>query len=192
MAYLCGVSACFQACGEEIGLDPMSVMCINVFTFVSRWSPRHGPTPQRCKDPSAQGTRLPEPARGDGARRAVPVERVLRPARPAAGQVRDAAPGARGRHLGEPGGRQLRRLPTHLVSGAARLRSGRTAGTAAGPAGTAAAPQAHRRGGGSVAGGEGQTAGTGRRRSGRAGAGTLRRLGPSPQHRPRPGPGKKR
>ena len=57
-----------------------------------------------------------------------------------------------------------------LVSGAARLRGGRAAGPAAGPAGTAPAPQAQRRGGRGAAGGEERTAGTDRRRAGRAGA----------------------
>ena len=79
----------------------------------------------------------------------------------------------------------------HLVPGAACLRGGRAAGPAARPARTATAAQAQRRGGRGVAGGEERTAGADRRRLGRARARTLRHLGPSPQHRPRPRSGKK-
>ncbi len=193
----------FPPIREKGGLDAVARVCINIFTFLSRRSPRDGQTPRRRQDPLPQAARVSQPARGEGARRAVPVEPVLRPARPAPGQVRDAAPRARGRRAGEPCRRELRRagepcrrelrrLAAHLVSGAARLGGGRAAGPAAGPAGTPPAAQAHRRGGRGAAGGEERTAGTDRRRPGRVGARPLRHLGSSPQHRPRSRAGKKR
>ena len=148
--------------------------------------------PADAKTRFPQGTWLPEPARGHGARRAVPVERVLRPARPAPGQVRDAAPRARGRCAGEPRRRELRRLAAHLVSGAARLGSGRAAGPAAGPPGapparTSSATRWSRL----LRAAKNEHPELTAAGPGRAGARALRHLGPSPQHRPRPRAGKK-
>ena len=61
----------FSPIQEKSGIDAVAGVCINILTFPSRWSPRDGQTPRRRKDPLPQGARLPEPARGDGARRAV-------------------------------------------------------------------------------------------------------------------------
>ena len=86
-------------------------------------------------------------------------ERVLRPARPGAGQVRDAAPGPRGRAVGQPERGELRAVATVVLPGADGLRGGRPAGAAAQEARTAAGPQAVRGGGGGAARGAGGAAG---------------------------------
>ena len=140
---------------------------------------------QRPAAPCPQGAWLPDP-RPDAVRDAVPVQPVLRSARPAPGQVRDAAACAKTACRSATRS-ELRRLAPHGT--AARLRIGRPAGAAAAPPRspqpTSSATKSSRSRTAK------QAAGPEHPRPGRAGAGALRPPGPSPQHRTRAHAGKK-
>src|SRR5262245_22774897 len=146
----------------------------------------HAPTPglQRRIAPSARRLEPPPP---EGGRPLVPPRRVLRPARPGAGQVRDAAPRPRRgvrRHRGHSG---LRVLPSRLLSGPGALPPRRPAGLDPATTRTPSCPQTlrpHRR---FPAPTPASRSVAPSRRARGAGSRAVRPRGPSPQHRTRLG-----
>src|SRR6266702_4389225 len=102
---------------------------IIVFTLI--WSLSlefvHGDRPtQRGQAPRAAAAGEPQSAPRCRDASAVSGRRVLRSSRSAAGQVRDAARGARGQAADQRGGQGVRFLPPVVLSGSGGLRTGRT------------------------------------------------------------------
>jgi hypothetical protein len=93
----------------------------------------HGRTAGQ-QGPGLAGARSAPPQAGPGSRSDLPAQRVLRPARPGDGQVRDDPPGAGGAPAGQRGGQGLRLFAGGAVPGDGRLPEGGLAGPAATPA----------------------------------------------------------
>src|SRR5215467_11963260 len=96
---------------------------------------------------STASSSRPQPAVASCSRPRIHLRQpVLRPPRSGPGQVRDVAPGPRGRRVGQPGGSRVRLLSTVLLRGQGGLRGGRSARPAAAAPRAEAGAQALRRG----------------------------------------------
>ena len=147
-----------RACG--VRLDTGSYLVIIMLTVcpTHRWRCLHDGSPHRRQDAHPARTRLPQPPPRARARAPVPGQRLLRSPRSRAGQVRDAAPCARGRRVRQRQRRPIRVVPPYVLLGTTCLRGGRATGAVAGAARTAAAAQAQCRGGRGLARRPGATA----------------------------------
>src|SRR5215472_4255458 len=135
----------------------------------------------------------PQPTAGSGPRPGVHLRQpVLRPSRSGPGEVRDAAPGSRGRRVGQPGSRRLRLLATVLLRGEGGLRSRRPARPVAPAPGTEAGAQAHRGGRRPAPGGAGLRPIPECRADGSTARGGARAPGASPQRGTGAGPATKK
>src|SRR5256712_5793858 len=168
-------------------------MYIIIFTQQASWNE----TAYGQKIPRSQGSRPPAPGRLASSprarhRRLVCDSRVFRSPRLGAGQVRNAATRATRGTRREPIGGGLWLLAPHLLSGASGLPAGRAARAHATEARAKGCPQVDRRRARVRPSGASGRSLSAPRRAGVTRQGSVRRHGPSPEHRARFGaPSKK-
>ena len=191
--YACSIDV-IESRAYGLRLDTCSHIVIVMLTLCSTHRRRclHGTSPHRRQDAHLARTRLPQPSPRARARPTVPGQRLLRSPRSPAGQVRDAAPCARGRRVRQRQRRPIRVVPPYVLPGATCLRGGRAAGAIAEAARTATAAQAQRRGGRGLARRPGATTAAQFPGTRRTGARAVRPLGAPAQCRARAGAEKKR
>src|SRR5215510_8476577 len=126
-------------------LDASSLLNIIVITsiYLGEEVPHAQTETARSQTRSAQTPRGVEPAPAPGPPCALSRAQLLRPPRLGAGQVRDAAPGARRWRLDQPLGRGVRPVTSFLLSGRGGLRTVRPGRARAAQARTAGRAQAH-------------------------------------------------
>jgi len=169
-----------------------SIIIIGIIFFTTG-DAAHATTQTRPEGRCPPSARVSSPTPGEGHRRTVPLDGVLRPARPVTGQVRDAAPCPGGRTHGQSQRDNLRVVAPIVLPGQSGLRTRRLARAASKKAGAAPGSQVIREDCRDRARDVGQGARHRLSHFGRAGRGTFWCLGPSTQHRARPGStGKKR
>ena len=117
---------------------------VGIIALTRPRSPAHAPIQiqERSQGRRPASSWLSASASGEGHRRDLLRERVLRSSRSGAGQVRDAASGSRGPHTGEPQRGGFRPVSTVLLRGSGGLRRGWPASAAAQEAWAASSAQA--------------------------------------------------
>ena len=133
------------ASGRQKKVDIGLKWSIIIFTYLGSVF-RVADDQPRCQAPDTPTTRDLEPTPQGCQRRAICPRRILRSSRPGPGQVRDAAPGAGRRQVGDGCGGEFRFFTTVFLSSVVSFRAGWPGRTGTPQAWSQAGAQAHRRG----------------------------------------------
>lgn len=178
-------------CGESKRLLHL-IKLRHIFDYTASRRKRDHQGQARPQGRSPEANRFAQPAPRAGACRALPAQRLLRPARSRAGEVRDAARGRSRGCLQGSGGGLVRRVASDLLPGAAGLHARRAGRPVAAAARAQRRAQGDRRGSGLHCPAPSRRSGPARQGAGRGLAHGVASRRASAQHRTRAGAEKKR